>query len=160
MRNPTPATLTIGRLARAAGVGIETVRYYQERALLPVPPRTGGFRHYPAELVQRIRFIKRSQELGFTLEEIAGLLRLNDGTERASVRRITAARLAQIEDRLRDLDRMRATLRHLLHACEHSGSDTACPIIQTLVDAADIAPAAQPAITQETGTVSRSHRGR
>lgn len=135
MTDDIAPTLTIGRLARAAGVGIETVRYYQERSLLPVPARTAGFRHYPAALVERIRFVKRAQELGFSLEEIAGLLRLHDGTDRASIRRITAARLAQIEDKLRDLTRMRRTLRALLHDCEHAEHRTACPIIQTLADA-------------------------
>lgn len=133
MHADTPPTLTIGRLARAAGVGIETVRYYQERALLPLPERTGGFRHYPSALVQRIRFIKRAQELGFTLDEIAGLLRLNDGTDRASIRRITAARLTQIETKISDLTRMRRTLKHLLHECEHAGPSGPCPIIDTLV---------------------------
>lgn len=129
-------TLTIGRLARAAGVGVETVRYYQSRALLPVPARAGGFRHYPEALVDRIRFIKRAQELGFTLDEIAGLLRLHDGTDRASIRSITGARLAQIASRIADLNRMRRTLEHLLHACEHSGQDVACPIIDALVGTA------------------------
>ena len=87
------AQLTIGKLARAAGVGIETIRYYQQRDLLPVPPASGAFRHYPMTLVARIRFIKRAQELGFSLDEISELLRLEDGTDRSSIRRITSDRL-------------------------------------------------------------------
>lgn len=127
------APLTIGRLARAADVGVETVRYYQERALLPIPPRDGGFRKYPRSLVERIRFIKRAQDLGFTLDQIADLLRLNDGTDRESIRTITAAKLDQIDTKLADLTRMRGTLRHLLHECEHTDSAAPCPIIKTLL---------------------------
>ena len=81
----TEPTLTIGRLARAAAVNIETVRYYQARKLLPIPiPDRNTFRQYPAALVERIRFIKRAQELDFSLDEIRGLLRLHDGTDRVS----------------------------------------------------------------------------
>lgn len=130
--NPA-ATLTIGRLARAADVGVETIRYYQDRALLPIPPRDGGFRRYPRHLVERIHFIKHAQDLGFTLDEIAELLRLHDGTDRESIRTITAAKLDQIDKKLAGLNRMRGTLRHLLHECEHTGSAAPCPIIETLV---------------------------
>lgn len=167
-----PATLTIGRLARAAGVGIETVRYYQQRGLLPVPGRTGGFRHYPGALVQRIRFIKRAQELGFTLEEIAGLLSLQDGTDRSSIRRITTARLDQVRSKLADLARMRRTLEHLLHECESGAQNAPCPIIATLAREATAGDrAAAHAAPRPTGkavrrlrdtseTPSRSRRGR
>jgi MerR family mercuric resistance operon transcriptional regulator len=126
-------SLTIGRLARAAGVNVETVRYYQERELLPVPPSSGAFRHYPVRLVDRIRFIKRAQELGFSLAEIAELLRLEDGLDRASIRRITGERLAQIEAKLADLKRMQRSLRHLVSECEHTGAELPCPIIESLV---------------------------
>lgn len=127
-----PATLTIGRLARAAGVGIETVRYYQERALLPVPPRIGGFRHYPSALVNRIRFVKRAQDLGFTLNEIADLLSLQDGLDRRSIRRITTARLEQIRIKLAELTRMSRTLKHLLRECEQGEPSAHCPIVESL----------------------------
>lgn len=126
-------SLTIGRLARAAGVNVETVRYYQERQLLPVPPSVGAFRHYPLELVDRIRFIRRAQELGFSLAEVSELLRLEDGTDRASIRRITSERLFQIETKLSDLRRMQRALKHLVSACEHTGAELPCPIIQSLV---------------------------
>lgn len=124
--------LTIGRLARAADVGVETIRYYQQRLLLPIPATNGGFRQYPAELVDRIRFIKRAQELGFSLDEIAGLLRLNDGSDRKSIRNIANARLVQIEAKLADLRRMQSVLKHLIAACEHTKAGLPCPIIETL----------------------------
>lgn len=125
-------SLTIGRLARAAGVGVETIRYYQERKLLPVPPSTGSFRYYPVGMVDRIRFIKRAQELGFSLEEVSELLHLEQGADRASIRDIASHRLAQIEHKLSDLRRMQRVLKHLVAECESTGSDLPCPIIDTL----------------------------
>lgn len=126
-------SLTIGRLARAAGVGVETIRYYQERGLLPVPASDGGtYRRYPLALVDRIRFVKRAQELGFTLDEIGELLELEDGADRRSIRRIASNRLGQIERKLEDLGRMQRLLTHLLHACEHTKAELPCPIIATL----------------------------
>lgn len=125
-------TLTIGRLAKAANVGVETVRYYQERQLLPMPPKVGSYRQYPTTLVERIRFIKRAQELGFTLKEIASLLELNDGTDRKTIRAITRERMAQIETKLADLKRMHKVLDHLVHECEKTSSGSHCPIIETL----------------------------
>ena len=124
--------LTIGRLARAAGVGIETVRYYQRRGLLSVPSPVGTFRHYTPETIDRIRFIKRAQELGFTLTEVQELLRLNDGADRSSIRKIAQARLEQIDTNLSDLRRMQRTLKHVIHECEHTKADLPCPIIETL----------------------------
>lgn len=124
--------LTIGRLAKAANVGIETVRYYQQRKLLPVPPPRGAFRHYAPELAGRIRFIKRAQELGFSLEEINELLRLQDGADRRAIRRISSERLDQIESKLADLKRMQRALKHLIAECEHTAASKPCPIIETL----------------------------
>ncbi len=124
--------LTIGRLARAADVGIETVRYYQQRKLLPVPPAHGAFRYYDPVLADRIRFIKRAQELGFSLDEIAQLLRLRDGIDRRAIRRTSSQRLAQIEAKLADLKRMQRVLKHLVTACEEAAPDHPCPIIETL----------------------------
>jgi len=129
----TEATLTIGRLARAAAVNVETVRYYQTRKLIPLPSRgVSAFRRYPAEVVDRIRFIKRAQELGFSLEEIRELLRLHGATDRASIRRIAALRLDQIDAKLEDLSRMRAALAGLIDACHHTGAEAPCPIIEAL----------------------------
>lgn len=131
---PSPAaeSLTIGRLARAADVGVETIRYYQDRKLLPIPPSTGAFRYYPVSLVERIRFIKRAQELGFSLDEVAELLHLEESADRASIRHIATDRLAQIEHKLADLRRMQKVLRHLVTECEHTSADLPCPIIGTL----------------------------
>ena len=128
----SPGSLTIGRLARAANVGVETIRYYQQRGLLPVPSSAGTFRYYPVELIKRIRFVKRAQELGFSLDEIIELLRLEDGTNRSSIRRIASDRLRQIEHKLADLKRMQKVLKHLITECEHTRADLPCPIVATL----------------------------
>jgi MerR family mercuric resistance operon transcriptional regulator len=126
-------TMTIGRLAKAANVGVETIRYYQERALLPVPKRDGSYRQYPVMLVDRLRFIRRAQDLGFSLEEIGTLLTLQNGADRKAIRVIASARLEQIDSKLADLKRMRRTLGRLLEECEHSGHDVPCPIIESIV---------------------------
>jgi Hg(II)-responsive transcriptional regulator len=135
----TPSPLTIGRLAKAAGVGVETVRYYQSRGLLRVPASNGGFRVYPAVAIQRIAFIKRAQALGFTLDEVRSLLDLEDGRNRRAIQSVTQARLGQIEDKLADLHRMRAVLSDLLHRCRQAGPTQACPIIETLAGASSTA---------------------
>jgi MerR family mercuric resistance operon transcriptional regulator len=130
---PNPSSsMTIGRLARAAGVGVETIRYYQQRGLLPVPAAVGAFRRYPVELTARIRFVKRAQELGFSLDEITELLRLEDGAHRSAIRQIASARLGQIEHKLVDLKRMQKVLKHLVAECEHTRSSLPCPIIAAL----------------------------
>jgi MerR family mercuric resistance operon transcriptional regulator len=127
-----PSPLTIGRLAKAAGVGVETVRYYQSRGLLRVPAANGGFRIYPAATVHRIAFIKRAQVLGFTLDEVRSLLDLEDGRNRRAIQSVAQARLEQIEDKLADLHRMRGALSDLLHRCRQTGPAQVCPIIETL----------------------------
>lgn len=132
MTQNAPQSMTIGRLARAAGVGVETIRYYQQRGLLPVPQAIGAYRHYPVAMNVRIRFIKRAQELGFSLDEITELLRLEDGSDRTSIRRIASDRLGQIEQKLSDLKRMQKALKHLVDACEHTSKGLPCPIIATL----------------------------
>jgi len=128
----TSESLTIGRLARAAEVGVETIRYYQDRKLLPIPPSAGAFRYYPVSLVHRIRFIKRAQELGFSLEQISEMLHLEEGADRASIRHIATNKLSEIENKLADLRRMQKVLRHLVNECEHTSADLPCPIIGTL----------------------------
>ncbi len=125
-------SLTIGALAAAAEVGVETVRYYQRRDLLAVPRSAAGYRRYGADAVARLRFIRRAQTLGFTLDEIAELLQLQDGTDRASVRRIAQARLAQLQVRLEDMQRMAHTLEHLIHECALAGRAPRCPIIASI----------------------------
>jgi Hg(II)-responsive transcriptional regulator len=123
--------LTIGGVARAADVGVETVRYYQRRRLLPIP-HGGGVRRYSADVVDRIRFIKRSQALGFTLDEIRELMGLEDGGNRGEIRTIANSRLAGIRDKLKDLQRMERLLSQLVLDCELSTASTRCPIIAAL----------------------------
>lgn len=132
MQLSSNTSLTIGKLAKAAGVGVETIRYYQQLALLPVPPTRGAYRHYPVSLVSRIRFIKRAQELGFSLSEVADLLSLEDGTDRCSIRRLASERLEQIQAKLIDLNRMKKALSQLIHECEETSTEQPCPIISTL----------------------------
>lgn len=132
MTPPAPESMTIGRLARAAKVGVETIRYYQQRQLLPVPEAAGAFRHYPVQLIERIRFIKRAQELGFALEEIAELLRLEDGADRTSIRKIASDHLIQIEHKLADLQKIHNALTHLVDRCAHTSEKQPCPIIAAL----------------------------
>lgn len=132
-QTPRPDAMTIGALAHSAGVGVETVRYYQRRGLLAEPSRLhGSIRRYGAADAARLRFIRRAQELGFTLEEIGELLRLQDGTDREAIRRIARTRLQQVESRLVDLERMRAALLHVIHDCEHAPAAPRCPIIEAI----------------------------
>jgi len=127
------AGLTIGDVADAAGVGIETIRYYERRGLVPQPGKAAGaYRRYGAGHVDRIRFIKRAQALGFSLEEIATLLELEDGTDRRSIRRIATARLEETRRRIADLRRIEGVLAHLLHECEAHAKAHHCPIIAAI----------------------------
>lgn len=130
------ASFTIGNVAEAAGVGVETVRYYERRGLVPQPRRgMGAYRRYGSGHVNRIRFVKRAQALGFSLEEIATLLELEDGTDRRSIRRIAAARLDETRRRIADLKRIERVLGHLLHECETHSKAPRCPIITAITDA-------------------------
>ncbi len=123
--------LTIGRLAREAGVHVETVRYYQRVGLIDEPPRPpDGYRIYPVETVDRIRFIKRAQSLGFRLQEITELLELGDG-HCADVRSRAEQKLATIERQIADLAALRDTLSRLVQACGED-SQPECPIIESL----------------------------
>jgi MerR family mercuric resistance operon transcriptional regulator len=128
-------SLTIGRLARQAGVNVETVRYYQRIGLLREPPKPAqGYRRYPQHEVSRIHFIKRAQELGFSLKEIAELLQLNDGCCRAA-RHMAEQKRELVSARLDDLQRLHATLSHMIDACRRSELDgTSCALIDTLTD--------------------------
>ncbi len=126
-------SLTIGVLARLARVNVETIRYYERRGLLQQPKKPpGGFRHYPVDSVDRVRFIKRAQGLGFTLEEIAQLLLLDEGVHCTQARRLAAHKLGEIEVKLADLARMRGVLRALVSACGDEDAQEACPIIASL----------------------------
>ena len=128
-------SLTIGRLAREAGVNLETVRYYERRGLLPRPPRSAsGYRLFPVEAARRLRFIRRAQELGFSLGEIRELLSLRmSATARSTdVRSRAEAKIADIDAKIRSLDSMKRTLRNLTNACEGCGPIAACPILESL----------------------------
>jgi len=130
------AGYTIGDVAEAAGVGVETVRYYERRGLVPQPGRgVGAYRRYAKDHVDRVRFVKRAQALGFSLEEIATLLELEDGTDRRSIRRIAAARLEETRRRITDLRRIERVLAHLLHDCEAHARAPRCPIIAAITAA-------------------------
>jgi MerR family mercuric resistance operon transcriptional regulator len=126
--------LTIGTLARAAGVGVETIRYYQRRGLVDEPSKPiGGHRRYSPAAARRIRFIKRAQQLGFTLEEVTSLLALEDGGSCRETRMLAEQKLAVIESRIQDLSRMRRLLRGLIAECAEGKRPRACPIIATLM---------------------------
>jgi len=138
MRRSEVADSTIGQLAKAAGVNVETIRYYQRRGLLAEPLKpSGGHRRYPAGAVKRLRFIKRAQTLGFTLDEVLGLLTLEDGQSCRDTRLLAERKLAVIENRLADLARIRKLLRGLIAECESGKRPRSCPIIATLSASGD-----------------------
>jgi len=125
------SALTIGRLARTAGVNVETIRYYQRRGLLRTPRRPpGGVRVYAADSLEQLRFIKRAQQLGFTLRDIRELLALGNG-RCEDARRLAELHLQSIEQRLRDLRRMRTSLSRLIRRCQE-GREPFCPIATSL----------------------------
>jgi len=125
---------TIGALARAAAVNVETVRYYQRRGLLREPERPGGegplagFRRYGPDDLRRLRFIRSAQQAGFTLEQISELLALDATEDRARVRALAEARLAALDQRIAELEKARTSLRQLARQCS-AGSAGACPIL-------------------------------
>src|SRR5215472_10359655 len=132
-------SLTIGRLARAVGVNLETVRYYERRGLLPKPPRTGsGYRLFPMEAKRRLRFIRRAQELGFSLGEIRELLslRVAPTAKSADLRRRARAKITDIEEKIRSLQSIKKALRDLTQTCPGCGPVRDCPILESL-DAED-----------------------
>ena len=127
------AELTIGRLADQAGVNVETIRYYQRRGLVPEPDKPiNGHRRYAAEASRRVRFIKRAQVLGFTLEEIGGLIQLDESHACSETRELAARKLEVIDAKLADLKAMRKALTSLLSQCDTGTATGACPIIHAL----------------------------
>jgi Hg(II)-responsive transcriptional regulator len=126
---------TIGWVAKTAGVNVQTVLYYERRGLLPTPSRSAsGYRLFDDEVVKRIRFIKRAQELGFSLKQIGALLALQGEQDAscAEVSRMAASHLEDIEQKIHDLERMRAALVPLVNACPARGPLKACPIMDSL----------------------------
>jgi MerR family mercuric resistance operon transcriptional regulator len=128
-------SLTIGQVAKQAQVNIETIRYYERRGLIPEPPRReSGYRQYAPDAVKRITFIKRAQELGFSLREIQELLslRVDPGTTTGDIKGRAEAKLADIDTKLRDLKRMKTALVKLTAACRGRGPTSECPILDAL----------------------------
>jgi len=121
--------MTIARLGAAAGVGVETVRYYQRRGLIAVPASAGAVRRYGPEDLRRLRFIRRAQAAGFTLDEIGELLALDRTGDRARVRALASERLAALDTRLAALEASRAALERLRSTCA-AGRKGPCPILE------------------------------
>jgi MerR family mercuric resistance operon transcriptional regulator len=127
--------LTIGKLARASGIGIETIRYYEREGLLQKPPRTeSGYRQYSPEIVSRLRFIKHAKDLGFSLKEISELLslKLHPRSSCARVKKKAEKKIEDIEFRIASLQRMRGVLSRLAKSCPGSGPTSDCPILEAL----------------------------
>lgn len=128
--------LTIAKLARAVGVNVETIRFYQRKALLAEPPKpAGGIRHYGIADVARVRFIKAAQRIGFALDEIAQLLVLDDGTHCVEAREIAEHKLIDVRRRMADLQRIEAALTGLINRCAASQGKVSCPLIESLQEA-------------------------
>lgn len=124
----------ISEAAEHAGVNVQTLRYYERRGLLPKPPRRGsGYREFPEDAVRIVRFIKRAQELGFSLDEVEQLLRLRhqSGRNRARIRSVAEDKIRQIDRKISELERMKHALQTLVRAC-HEGTTLECPIIEAL----------------------------
>lgn len=133
----TQESFTIGALAKKAGVSVETIRFYQRRGLLDEPERPlGGVRRYTEGAVRRVRFIKEGQKLGFTLDEIAELLGLEDGMQCREAREVTLRKLAVIRERIAALQKMEKTLTDLAERCARNTGAVSCPIIAALLEAA------------------------
>jgi MerR family transcriptional regulator, mercuric resistance operon regulatory protein len=125
--------LTIGRIAAETGVGIEAIRYYHRRGLLPEPKRTDGrIRRYGPHEIERLRFIKSAQKIGFSLDEIGTLLQLDDGSGCAQARKLASHKLEEVRSRLESLVRLEQVLSELVGRCESSRGRVGCPLIAAL----------------------------
>ncbi len=125
--------LTIGFLARAAEVNVETIRYYQRFGIIDEPTKPfEGYRIYPPETVDRLRFIKRAKQLGFSLKEIAELLELGDG-RCEDVRVRAEIKRTHVEEQIKDLKKLKKTLDTLIKSCQFDNGSAHCPIVETLV---------------------------
>lgn len=128
-------TLTIGKLAKQAGIGIETVRFYERQGLIQPPDRTdSNYRIYPADEVQRLRFIKRAKVLGFTLNEIKELLFIKHDPHatKADIKNRTLAKIEAVKQKIHDLTRIKEALEHLSSSCDGHGPLEECPILEAL----------------------------
>ncbi len=130
--------MTISRLAAAAGVHVETVRYYQRRGLLPEPERPmGSVRRYGPNEVGRLQFIRRAQAMGFSLDEIAGLLEVKGQRACEQTRRLTEKKLAEVRRRLDELRQLEVDLEHLVEECRHVVTGAPCPTLDLLAQPAE-----------------------
>lgn len=128
-----PRSLTVGAFAAAAGVNVETIRFYQRKGLLPEPRRPyGSIRRYGESDVARVKFVKSAQRLGFSLDEIAGLLTLEDGTHCTEARVVAEQKLEEVRAKLDDLQRIESVLTQLVDRCCESRGTIACPLIAAL----------------------------
>jgi len=140
------ASFTIGRLARSGGIGVETVRFYQREGLLDEPPRpVQGDRTYSGNHLERVLFIRRAREIGFSVAEVRELLSLLDTPDgpSAEVRARVLAKLEDIEARLRDLTAMKTQLQAMAVRCNGQGTRADCSILETLTGGASAAPASE-----------------
>jgi len=126
-------SLTIGAFAKAAGVNVETIRFYQRKGLLPEPDKPyGSIRRYGEADVTRVRFVKSAQRLGFSLDEVAGLLRLDDGAHCDEARVLAEQKLEDVREKLADLQRIESVLAQLVDDCCASQGTVSCPLIVSL----------------------------
>jgi MerR family transcriptional regulator, mercuric resistance operon regulatory protein len=125
-------TRTISKVAKELAINVETVRFYERRGLIEQPPKPEiGYRKYPEDTLNRIRFIKRAQELGFTLEEITHLLSIND-RPCGQVQELANHKLGAVKEKMADLRRLQKALKALLIQCHSNEDDRHCPIIDSL----------------------------
>ncbi|HAW32135.1 MAG TPA: heavy metal-responsive transcriptional regulator [Planctomycetaceae bacterium] len=127
--------LTIGRVAQSSGVGVETVRFYERKGLIEQPIAQATFREYPPEVIERIQFIKRAQQLGFTLAEVKQLLGFahKPSSSKQEVKQLAGRKLIEIRHKIEDLQRLESTLASLHEKCSGRGTLSGCPIIESII---------------------------
>lgn len=131
--NTSSAKMTIGRLAKAAGVNVETIRYYQRRKLIPEPEKPyGGCRRYGKADLDRLTFIKSSQSLGFSLSEVAELLELEDGTRCEEASALAEHKLMGVREKIATLQRIEQALANMVESCHSRQGNIDCPLIEAL----------------------------
>ena len=134
-KTSTEKGTTIGQLAKAAGVNVETIRYYQRIGLLHLPSRDyGSIRRYLADDLKRVRFIKRAQKLGFSLDEVALLLGLSDGKHCQETKVLAQKKLTMVEEKIADLEAIQKALKGLVAKCSKGSRGYGCPVIDALIE--------------------------
>jgi MerR family mercuric resistance operon transcriptional regulator len=128
VRSQATPSFTIGQLATEANVGVETIRFYQRKGLIPTPARATGIRRYGSDELRRLRFIRQAQAAGFTLEEIGELIALDAGEDRRRARELAASRIEALDTRIAELQRARDALQRLATECGKGGKGP-CPIL-------------------------------